>query len=38
MDVNFLIMYWYRRRHKKLKINRRYWLHPIVRQRYHLGL
>jgi len=30
-------MYWYRRRYRKLKINRRYWLHLIVRQRYQLG-
>jgi hypothetical protein len=35
MDVNtFLIMYWYRRRRR---INRRYWLHPIVMERSRVG-
>lgn len=38
MDVNmFVLMYWYRRRRKRQVISRRYWEHPIVRERYNLG-
>lgn len=37
MDVNmFVVMYWYRKRRKRRAI-RKYWEHPIVRERFNLG-
>lgn len=39
MDVNtFVIIYWYYRCHYKKQINRRYWLHSIIRERSRLEL